>query len=534
MQRLEIILICNESDVMNLMSAALGSVGRSHFSTSNPDEALEVMKARRFDLAISDINLPDINGITFMKKARQHLPESAFFILSGYSREYTYESVIRAGADDFIRKPFTEREFLNKLKRIIHQRDLEEENRRLLKQQANLNDRLAALLALASDMTAELDVERLFDLIIARVTEAMEAERTSLYVIDWDRKNIWTKVAEKVGKITLPLGEGISGRVAETGETVNVADAWELPYFNRKFDEKHGFRTRSVLCLPIRNQIGERIGVIQVINKKDRDMFDSEDVIFLKGLASQVGIALENSLLHKELKTSFDRSISTLSATVDARHPLTAGHSQRVTKYSLMIAREMNLNDNSLEILKYAAILHDIGKIGISDHVLLKNGSFSPEERGEMNTHPLKTRDILENFHFPRYLREVPFVAAHHHEKVNGQGYPDGLTGAQMPLGSKIMAVADVFDALTSKRDYPKYSGDQTFNNEPMPLDKVISILESDAGKHFDESVVDVFLGCLPRILVSNREKHFSAEYVDETIIRLAPDLLNIRRKLHA
>jgi len=169
-------------------------------------------------------------------------------------------------------------------------------------------------------------------------------------------------------------------------------------------------------------------------------------------------------------------------------------------------------------VIKYAGLLHDIGKIGIKDSVLLKDGPFTPEERAEMNDHPAKTRSILEKFHFPKRLRQVPEVAAHHHEKINGQGYPHGLTGDNLPMGSKILAVADVFDALTSRRDYPKYSKGETMGFEGMPLQKVIGILEADAGSHFDPEVVFAFLRCLPKALRLYRGTHFSPEYVDEMI----------------
>jgi len=395
-----------------------------------------------------------------------------------------------------------------------------------LAEREHLKEMLFNLIAVAYELTAELDFDKLFPLIIGKVTDVMSAERSSLYIIDWERHEIWTKVAEHIDPIRLPLGKGISGRVAESGEVLNVVDAWELPYFDRTFDQEHQFRTKSVLCMPIKNHVGERIGVIQVINKTGKEQFDSEDEIFLKALASQIGIALENSLLIEELLLSFQSSISTLSAMVDARHPLTAGHSQRVTDYSLLIAREMGMSKDEIETLKYAAILHDIGKIGIRDEVLLKNGPFTPEERAEMNTHPVKTKAILDEFYFPKGLEEVPDVALHHHEKINGEGYPDGLTGEQLPLGSKIMTVADVFDALTSRRDYPKYASGETLNGDPMPLSMAVSILKQESGSHFDPDVVAAFLRCLPQALMLYRGDHFLPEYVDNTIRSLAPDLL--------
>lgn len=387
-----------------------------------------------------------------------------------------------------------------------------------------LKELLANLIGVASDLTSELDFNRLFPMIIGKVTTAMAAERTSLYVIDWDKRELWTKVSEGVEMITLPLGKGISGRVAETGQPLNVTDAWELPYFDQSFDRRNHFRTRSVLCLPIRGRAGRNIGVIQVINKKGKDHFDRRDEVFLKGLASQVGIAMENSILIDELKLSFNSSILTLSAIVDARHPLTAGHSLRVTEYSLLIAKEMGLGENDIEELRLAALLHDIGKIGIRDSVLLKDGIFTREEREEMNNHPAKTRTILEKFYFPRNLCNVPVIACHHHEKVDGSGYPNGLTGDEIALGSKIISVADVFDALTSRREYPKYTDRVTLGKEPMPLGMVISLLQQETGKHFASEVVNAFLRCLPQALLHFRGEHFPPEYVDETLHRLAPE----------
>jgi len=393
-----------------------------------------------------------------------------------------------------------------------------------LSEREHMKELLSNLIALASDLTAELEPSRLFPLIISRVTEVMAVERTSLYVIDWDKRELWTKVAEGIDPIALPVGKGISGRVAETGEVINVVDAWELPYFDRSFDLINNFRTRSVLCLPVKSPTGQMIGVLQVINKKEATGFDIKDEVFMKSLASQVGIALENSFLIDEARLSFNSSISTLSATVDARHPLTAGHSLRVTEYSLMIARELNLDRNDIEVLRLAAMLHDIGKIGIRDAVLLKDGVFTPEEREEMNTHPVKTKIILDKFHFPRSLRSVPEIAGRHHEMVNGKGYPDGLTGDQIPPSSKIIAVADVFDALTSRREYPKYDGDRTMDPGAMPLMQAISIIQKETGSYFALEVVSAFLRCLPRALRLYRGSHFAPEYVDEAIRRLAPE----------
>ena len=239
-----------------------------------------------------------------------------------------------------------------------------------------------------------------------------------------------------------------------------------------------------------------------MINKRDETAFSAGDEKMLEALTNQMSIALENSILIEELKASFDSFVETLTATVDAKHPLTAGHSRRVTIYSGIIAEHLGLSDEEREVLRYAAMFHDIGKIGIPDQVLLKDGPFSPEEKAIMDTHASITRDILDKIRFPKKLSQVPEVAELHHERLDCRGYPRGLCGDEIPLGARIMAVADVFDALTTKRDYPKYTHKDglTLAHDPLDLDCTLSILLEGAGTHFDPTVVEALIQCLPKM----------------------------------
>ena len=254
---------------------------------------------------------------------------------------------------------------------------------------------------------------------------------------------------------------------------------------------------RSTMVAPIL-QGDEVLGVIVIESSKKVGAFTEKDLLLIMNIASHTAQFIKNSLLHEELRTLFDSAIRTLSATVDAKHTLTAGHSERVAILAVRIAKKLGLNKNKLEALRYAALLHDIGKIGISDEILLKNGPFNDSEREEMKSHPAKTKEILEKFHFPRTLKNVPSISALHHERIDGTGYPRGLTEADLPLEARILSVADVFDALTSLRDYPKH--DETGN--PMECDRMsvaqaIDILDKGAGSHFDVEVVAALKQCL-------------------------------------
>jgi HD-GYP domain-containing protein (c-di-GMP phosphodiesterase class II) len=194
------------------------------------------------------------------------------------------------------------------------------------------------------------------------------------------------------------------------------------------------------------------------------------------------------------LEKAFESIVRTLSTAIEARHPITAGHSNRVTEYSCFLGKKMGLSDDELEIIKYAGLLHDIGKIAVPDIILTKKGRFNDEEREVMNQHALWTLRILEPIKLPLTLKTVPIVAACHHEKMDGTGYPYGLSNEEIPFFSTIIAVGDVFDALTSVRDYPKYDGQKDLGFEPMNKDRVFSILERGQNTHFHHQVVQTAL----------------------------------------
>jgi HD-GYP domain-containing protein (c-di-GMP phosphodiesterase class II) len=183
----------------------------------------------------------------------------------------------------------------------------------------------------------------------------------------------------------------------------------------------------------------------------------------------------------------FSSILQVLAASIDARDFLTAGHSEKVTEYALGICREMGLSTDYTEMIRVAALLHDYGKIGIKDSILKKTGPLNETEREEIKAHVVKTRDILEQINFEGIYREVPVIAGSHHERMDGFGYPDGLAGQEIPLGARIIAVADFFEAITAKRHY----------REPMVLESAVETMLQECGTHLDTQVVLAFLSYL-------------------------------------
>ena len=242
-------------------------------------------------------------------------------------------------------------------------------------------------------------------------------------------------------------------------------------------------KTKSFICCPIVHE-DEPFGVLAVDNVKTKRPLRQSDINLLMGVAPAIGISIHNAKLFKAREQQFQSIIQTLAASIDARDFLTAGHSERVMEYAVGIANEMGLPGDYCKMIRVAALLHDYGKIGIGDSILKKNGKLSFEEYEEIKTHPEKTQKILERINFEGIYRETPKVAGLHHEKIDGSGYPMGLKGEEIPLGSMIIAVADFFEAITSKRHY----------REAASFDVAIALLMEKSGVHYDDKVVEAFI----------------------------------------
>jgi len=354
--------------------------------------------------------------------------------------------------------------------------------------------RLRAMNDVSRALAGTLDLDRLLNLIVTKTTEIMNADRSSLFLIDWDTEELWSKVAQGVRfmEIRFPMHMGLAGAVANTGEVLNIADAYEDERFNQEFDKRTGYRTRSVLAVPMNNHIGDRIGVMQVLNKQGNEIFTSEDEEILKSLAGQTAIAVENSQLYEEQKKSFISFVETLATAMDARDPITAGHSKRVTDYSVAIGEELDYTEKQLEILNAAALMHDIGKIGVPEIVLFKDGKLDDEEYKIIQSHASHTLNILEKIHFDREKKEIPIMAGSHHERVDGKGYPLNLAGADIPEEGRVLAIADIFDAITSRRHY----------RDRMTFIRVMRVLDEESEGHIEPEFLEAFKGLtLARIM---------------------------------
>ncbi|MCS7203925.1 MAG: HD-GYP domain-containing protein [Thermodesulfovibrio sp.] len=355
-----------------------------------------------------------------------------------------------------------------------------------------LTEHLRELLEFSTIINSSLEIEEIRKKACEASMRLLNCEAGSLLLYDEKTQELYFDVAlgekaDKIKTIRLKLGEGIAGWVAKNKESVIINDVQRDPRFFRQADQKSGFKTKTMVCVPV--LMKERlIGVLQAINKKD-SVFNDYDLELLRALASQVAVAVENAKLYNELKETFYEIVFALADTIEKRDPYTGGHTKRVMDYSLLIGIEMGLSKKELEDLKLAAILHDIGKIGIRDVILLKEGKLNEEEYQIIKNHTIYGAEILEHI---RQLKDIVPGVKYHHEKIDGSGYPEGLKEEEIPLIARIIAVADTFDAITTDRSYRK----------GLPISVALEELKKKAGVQFDSQVVEAF----QRVIMKKRK----------------------------
>lgn len=343
---------------------------------------------------------------------------------------------------------------------------------------------LETLVDVAALLNSSLDHDEVIKRAITATTKVLDAEVASLLLLDEETGELYFDVAtgeqgEKIKQVRLKKGMGIAGQVAENGEPLIIYDAQSDPRFFKDADRASGFVTRDILCVPVKTR--ERIiGVLEAINKKN-GKFDESDLDLIKNLSNFIAVAIENARLYTELKETFYVTAEALAETIELRDPYTGGHTKRVKDYSMIIGNSMAFNKAELERLMLSAILHDVGKIGVKDKVLLKQGSLEKEEFVQMSMHPQNGSELLT--HVKRLKDVIPGVR-NHHERYDGTGYPDGLKGNEISILARIIAVADTYDAMTTDRPYRKGLSQKTAFAE----------LVRCSGTQFDPEVVKAFL----------------------------------------
>jgi putative nucleotidyltransferase with HDIG domain len=359
-------------------------------------------------------------------------------------------------------------------------RDLAQKNAEL----ERVVERLTTVNHIGNILNSLIDQENALEVIVKTMAKTMNASICSLMLVNEETDEL--EVAYSVGLEGVRLrkvkiGEGVSGYAAREGKPLLVTNIETDPRFKLPNDPQYA--TTSLIAAPLFVK-GKVIGILNVNNKKNGEAFTHDDLSLLTTVAGQAAIAVENSNLYRDIRSSYFDTVRALVNALEAKDKYSKGHSERVTLLAMMIADEMGLSDESKQALQHAGVLHDIGKIGISASILNKEGKLTGNEYDTIKDHPLIGEKILDPISF---LKNVKVIVGEHHERYDGKGYPHQRLGSELSVESKILAVADAFDALTTDRPYRK----------ALPFDEAVAEIRRCASSQFDPEVVDVFLKTL-------------------------------------
>lgn len=494
-----VLLVDDDPDICSTLQIILDYDGYSCVGVGTSNRAMELLHSQDFDLVITDMYLQgsNCNGMELIEMIMKFDDSIPVILITGFPSVNRAVEAMKRGAVDFMVKPFDRDLLLHQVDKAIQERRLRIENRRL---QAEVNktavieklnrelntkvNELTRLYTISEGLNSFMDNAALFQKISELAAQVTGAQRVSVMLLDRARRHLRIRSAvgispEDILNTVQPVGRGISGKVVQTAKPMRVTQR-AMDYKPQTGNDRLGYKSNSWLSLPL--IIGQEVfGVINLTDKLDGSDFTREDEQIMQTLVEKAGTKLENQALYEGIYSNLIDTLNALVTSIEAKDPYTHEHSQRVTEYAMSVARLMGLGEDEIEMLNFAAMLHDIGKIGVRDDVLTKPGKLTNEEYDVIKLHPIVGERIVKPLGL---VREEVAIIRHHHERFDGRGYPDGLKGDQIPVLARIVAVADAFDAMTSTRSYRR----------ALPVEAAVSEMQRCSGVQFDPDVVSAIV----------------------------------------
>jgi response regulator RpfG family c-di-GMP phosphodiesterase len=458
-------------------------------------EALSFFAAERPDVVITDVQMPGMDGVSLLKKLKDHDPTVPVILITGYPSLDVAIRGMKEGASDFLTKPFRFNQVLLIIEKALRERRLLLENqdlkaeiqhkRAIEKLNEKLNRRVRELTSLytyGEDVSAfPLNHGKIISSLIDAAKKVIHAQEISFLVRDEENSRFLVMARSSTG-----LGNSREDHVSvEPGSVLDRAHQLKEPQITNGRGyldslaraENNSQQTQIAVPLLIKESI---FGIFHAVGKIQGTNFDQQDLLFLSELAKRASLDLENKYLYDSVFDVLMSTLRSLVSTIEARDPYTNQHSQRVTDFSVLIAEELKCSAEEVDTVRVAGYLHDLGKLGVKDSILLKADRLTFEEFEQIKAHPQIGEAIIAPLGF---LPEERALIRHHHERWDGKGYPDGLEGEQIPFLARILSVADSFDAMTSNRPY----------RPAMSFEKGYEEIVRCSGTQFDPRVVVVF-----------------------------------------
>jgi putative nucleotidyltransferase with HDIG domain len=463
-----LLVVEDDTTVRDFCVRLLRMNGYQVAAAPNGVEALQRLQEQRYDLVFTDLQMPQMGGIALLQEMRQRYPETDTIVFTAHATVETAREALKLGAFDYLTKPVGVDDLERTVRRAIEWRRVRLEKERL--------SEIVALYNISQTFTSTLDTPTAVREIMRVLWQRFSPRALSLSLLHPQDDQL-ELLAQSGSVIDLPAGARVSlgGRCDEDailrGHTMLVGDE-DIPLSH-------------LASLPLRTN-DRPVGILRLARGVDQPGFAADDRKLLAICASQIAASLDNGRLYQQLKEQNLQTIAALAAAIDARDPYTLGHSEQVMRYSVRLGELLGLSSQRIEYIRYGALLHDIGKIGIRDYILLKPGPLTDEEFAVMRTHPTIGADILRKI---KSLRDVIPIIECHHERVDGRGYPGRLSGLQIKEEARILAISDAYDAMTSHRAYRK-------GRRP---EEAFDVLMKGRGTHWDGTFVEAFVEMILR-----------------------------------
>ncbi|MBN2808933.1 MAG: response regulator [Deltaproteobacteria bacterium] len=483
---MNILVVDDDAGIVEILVDYLRELDYQVEYAGNGAEALALMEAKDFDLMLTDINMPVMDGMELIRLVKNRARIPGIIVITAYASVQSAIEAVKFGVYDYIDKPFNLDNVSNVVRRALEKQFLQREN-------VNLKE-MMALYQASELISAQLGLDEVVKVLFESASSFTRADFMALYLDDacaggkadfklW-RRQLLCRLPASARSLLKALPKKLSAVAAEGffsshSSKIFKGDDALFSAVLKETPTPYRFSSMMVFSLKAHNR---QVGVLLLVSFAPGLIFSDKLRRSFYMLVSKAAAAIENTYLYDNLQRQYVETVESFAQALEAKDSYTHGHSRQVSLYAAVLARKLMFSNDEQAMLQQAAILHDIGKIGISDTILGFPRELTESEFREVRLHPVKGRNILAPI---RSLLAVAAVVYHHHEHWDGSGYPDGLKGTAIPLMARIVGVADAFDAMTSQRPY----------RSPLSLERAFAELQQGAGKQFDPELVDLFIG---------------------------------------
>jgi putative nucleotidyltransferase with HDIG domain len=498
-----LLFVDDEESILEVASEFFKAKGYNILTAENGRIAADIIAKRKIDCCFTDINMPEMDGLELAEHIRLVDNTIPVIIMTGYPSLDNTIRTLKNGVVDFLIKPVNLNQLEICVKRVLRERQLFIKNIFLTKEVEgkqrieNLNreltykvEELNMLNRIMTDFTTIGSSFDLFKRVVDLSTELTHADEACFYVINESIKRP-VRVARSVGggnghgpvpnDESSAKSDGICAGYADISQLILENCEEDKPLLIHENSNLPGLpnEIRSLMLVPL-NIRKKVFGVLAVSVLEGDIRFSEKDLYYMSFMTNKAAYAIENIALYENIYENLFATLYAFVKAIEARDPYTEQHSNRVTRIAMTLCQAMGGSQEEQDILNVAGQLHDIGKIGIRDDILLKPGRLTEEEFRIIKEHPVIGANIVERLGL--WDREKNIIKCHH-ERFDGKGYPDGLAGENIPLLARILSVADVYDAIASDRAY----------RVKMEESKILQIMYGGSGTQFDPDIIATF-----------------------------------------